>query len=98
MEKATRFTQDDLARARELFAQCGSYRRVARTMGWSQTTIRDQLLGFRNHASGIKSDKTVVPDHVIKERDRAYAQYQDTTAWICGDPLPGRSALDRARA
>ncbi len=36
------------------------------------------------------------PDHVIAERDAALAAgYRDITAAQCGDPLPGRSALDR---
>ncbi len=38
------------------------------------------------------------PDHVIAERDAALAAgYRDITAAQCGDPLPGRSALDRRR-
>lgn len=36
------------------------------------------------------------PDHVIAERDAALAAgHRDITAAQCGDPLPGRSALDR---
>lgn len=35
------------------------------------------------------------PDHVIEERDRALAGTRDLSAIAFGDPLPGRSALDR---
>jgi len=38
------------------------------------------------------------PDHVIAERDAAYGADRQLTAALCGDPLPGRSALDRRRA
>jgi hypothetical protein len=39
-----------------------------------------------------------VPHEVWEERDRALASWQDDpTAAVCGDPLPGRSALDRRR-
>ncbi len=35
------------------------------------------------------------PDHVIAERDTAFAAPRDPLRELCGEPLPGRSALDR---
>ncbi len=35
------------------------------------------------------------PDHVIAERDAAVAAPREMSAIAFGDPLPGRSALDR---
>ena len=35
------------------------------------------------------------PDHVIAERDAAIAAPRELSAVAFGDPLPGRSALDR---
>ncbi len=35
------------------------------------------------------------PDHVIAERDRVMAAPREMSAIAFGDPLPGRSALDR---
>ena len=37
------------------------------------------------------------PPHVAEEARRAYAQWRSITAEFCGDPPPGRSALDRLR-
>lgn len=37
----------------------------------------------------------VVPHDVLFERDRARAQNQSLGSYLMGDPLPGRSALDR---
>jgi hypothetical protein len=37
------------------------------------------------------------PPHVAEEARRAYAQWRSITADFCGDPPPGRSALDRLR-
>ncbi len=38
------------------------------------------------------------PDHVIAERDAAIAAPREMSAIAFGDPLPGRSALDRRRS
>lgn len=35
---------------------------------------------------------------VLEERDRALSAERDLTAMLCGDPLPGRSALDKRAA
>lgn len=37
----------------------------------------------------------VPPEHVLRERDACLYQPQTLTAELMGDPLPGRSALDR---
>lgn len=37
-------------------------------------------------------------DARLAERDRVLSQPRTLTAELCGDPLPGRSALDRSQA
>lgn len=39
--------------------------------------------------------RPVVPHDVLFERQRALSQTQSVSAFLMGDPLPGRSALDR---
>lgn len=39
--------------------------------------------------------RPVVPHDVLFERHRALSQTQSVSAFLMGDPLPGRSALDR---
>ncbi len=48
-------------------------------------------------ASGALADaySRAPPDSVIEERDRAIAAPRNLNAILAGDPLPGRSALDR---
>lgn len=47
---------------------------------------------------GAGAVKRVVPSpEMLAERDRIFALPQSLTASICGDPLPGRSALDKGR-
>jgi hypothetical protein len=37
----------------------------------------------------------VIPDHVLFEQQQAFSRPQPLSAYLMGDPLPGRSALDR---
>lgn len=39
--------------------------------------------------------RVIVPHDVLFERERARSQIQSLSAFLMGDPLPGRSALDR---
>lgn len=55
---------------------------------------------FGRMAAGMKGENNErVPDNVMAERDRRLALNHATlTAAVFGDPLPGRSALDRKHA
>jgi hypothetical protein len=39
--------------------------------------------------------KAMVPAEVIEDAIHRLTAPRSTTAWICGDPAPGRSALER---
>jgi hypothetical protein len=50
-------------------------------------------------AAGLPASWSVhVPPAVLAERDRALAMERTPNQEILGDPIPGRSALDRRRA
>lgn len=46
------------------------------------------------HADAHES-RVVVPRDVLLEKHRAFARPQTVSAFLMGEPLPGRSALDR---
>lgn len=57
---------------------------------------RDNKTFSRKAGITFEAHKSKIPDAVIAERDSRYrASHQDLTAAFFGDPLPGRSALDR---
>jgi hypothetical protein len=58
---------------------------------------RDRDKTFSRKAGIVfEAHKARIPDAVIAERDARYsASHRDLTAAFFGDPLPGRSALDR---
>lgn len=59
---------------------------------------RDVERVVRKLGCGVKFDGSVyVPPHILEERERALSIAPSITAAIFGDPLPGRSALDRKR-
>lgn len=102
-----RATPEDRARAAQLREMGYSYPRIAKMLGYDHKTVRawfsekakrdqrrkyDEMRAYRacvprdlTHRARIDADaeKQIVP------RDT-----RDFTARFCGDPLPGRSALD----
>ncbi len=59
--------------------------------------LKDKETTSLLRASGVMADaySRAPPDSVIAERDRAIAAPRNLNAILAGDPLPGRSALDR---
>jgi hypothetical protein len=59
--------------------------------------LKDKETTAAMRASGVFAPaySRAPPDHVLAERDRAIAAPRDLNAVLSGDPLPGRSALDR---
>jgi hypothetical protein len=76
---------------------------LARRRHWRERAERYRMR--RRHISGVALSYNMVvrnlefidppPAEVIAERDRALYAPQSLTAMLLGDPLPGRSALDR---
>lgn len=57
---------------------------------------RRRRLGLQPERSLLFVQSHIPPDpETLAERDRAMAAPQTLTAIVAGDPLPGRSALDR---
>ena len=49
-------------------------------------------------ANIVLDERILIPDEVLAERDRRLAlEHTSVGAFLCGDPLPGYSALDRVR-
>jgi IS30 family transposase len=91
-------TPDEIHTARLLRREGKTIEQIARHLGRSRETISEACKGL---ARIVIQDVHVVsvPEHVLTERDQRLArQPRDLTAAIAGDPLPGRSALDRLQS
>ena len=67
----------------------------------AQRSAQIREITANKRAAGIGKDLLTerIPAHVLIERDmRENISPRDLTAVLCGDPLPGMSALDRRRA
>lgn len=70
-------------------------------MNWLITELRDrnriwQKEHYSRDVHGTAVKHNLIPDEVIARRDhRVMLRPKTITAFICGDPLPGESALDK---
>ena len=72
-----------------------SYDAVKRRAGRVGVAIRKANRGRAFNIVRIPAGKISIPAVVAAERDMAMSLPQTLTASIMGDPMPGRSALDR---
>jgi hypothetical protein len=87
------WTAQEDATARQMRREGRSKREIARVLGRRLSSVCDRLNGKPSPAP-----PRVVPDEVRAEHaHRAALAPRDLTAAICGDPLPGYSALDKRR-
>ena len=77
-----------------------SYSDIDRQLGRPIGTTSQKLNQPMETKSGHHVKAFYVPAAVLAERDaiRAAADLRDLTGDLMGDPVPGRSALDRKRA
>jgi len=90
-------TSDEIHTARLMRREGRSIEVIAQLLDRSRETISEACKGFERvvvHGTRV----VTVPDHVLAEREQCLARPRDLTAAIAGDPLPGRSALDRKMA
>jgi hypothetical protein len=82
-------------RAQELRAKGFSDASIASDLGLTKTQVAHK---FSNeaHAHRASREKRQV-EGVLIERDALFATPRTLTELVCGDPLPGRSALDKQR-
>jgi len=69
-----------------------------RGMGQKESWARqgDMYRGVRRRGEGRVPPKLEIPPSVLADRDRRlHLRPRDVSAALCGDPLPGRSALER---
>ncbi len=62
---------------------------------WHSPFSRYHAIRGATHKNASGQARYEPTDAMWAERDRAYGAEQDITAILCGDPKPGRSALDR---
>ena len=68
-----------------------------RTGGVFKRATRPPRAPREKVGSGHVATSVTVPQQVLFERERALLAPRTLTAAICGDPVPGRSALGRRR-
>lgn len=106
-------TKEQVDHARELLAEGHSIREVGRRVGASHSGIyrrlnpehrlqtNERAVSAYHASTGATADvdraRNQIPEHVSEERKRAASGGRSLTAEILGDPLPGRSALDKQR-
>lgn len=71
-------------------------------MAWTDQQKQEERARYAQRvallrAGLVEPSRKPPPAHVIAERDRAYAAEQTPNQHWLGDPLPGRSALERSR-
>jgi hypothetical protein len=99
------WSAEDLALAQLLREQKLTYSEIGKRIGRVPGAVRDKLIAAAEQnwrlehgtppAPGSPVRTIDIPPEVQHERDRALAAPRDLTAILLGDPLPGRSALDR---
>ncbi len=73
-----------------------------RVLGRSKSQAYQKIHSLRSPIEGLDwlklpmQKRVVVPDHVWTDANRRLNAPRTLSAWICGDPAPGYSALDRA--
>ena len=78
-----------------------SYRHIAQALHVSEDRVK---MKFANESARLRMESgepkrnAGPPNAVLIERDRATSVEVSLTAAVMGDPLPGRSALDKRRS
>lgn len=83
-----KLTVEQVARAARMRADGWSWRDLGQHFGVAESTMRIRVGRLNFETAGARAARAMnVPNDT-----------RDLTARICGDPLPGRSALDRRNA
>lgn len=91
------WTPDEDARLREMRTAGHSVEDIAEALGRSTRNIRERCRALRFGKGGKAWRKP--PTNLVREEERNPVwppqDTRDLTGYLCGDPLPGRSAFDR---
>lgn len=88
---------DELIRLREI--ECKSWREISIVTGRPLSTCSSRYAEekkpeiYRKYA-GVDRPKNV-PDHILEDARRRTLAPRSITSFLCGDPAPGQSALDK---
>lgn len=102
--RPTKWTKEEIELARRLLAERqpdSVFRRLlGRSKGHARIAIlyRPELLNHDRRAIGATIElelRVKVPPHVREDANRRAGAPRTLLAWICGDPAPGQSALDK---
>jgi transglutaminase-like putative cysteine protease len=80
---------------------CKERWRWARRSEADKQARREKMQGMRRRGKEDREyafhyvSRERVPDEVLIERNKRMMAPRSLTAWFCGDPAPGHSALDR---
>lgn len=93
------WTSQETELARELYQQRAPNEVFVELLGRTKTCAASRLNRV-NAPSAVghfvsSESKVNVPDHVWEDRNRRLMAPKSLTARLCGDPEPGRSALER---
>ncbi|HEX4043237.1 MAG TPA: hypothetical protein VHY10_16185 [Xanthobacteraceae bacterium] len=100
MSRASAYTAAELATLQRMRAERASTGAIAKALGRSKSSVTNRIerLELRPFYAHIAwSGRTLHADpRALAERDQRLAVApRDLTAALCGDPLPGYSALER---
>jgi hypothetical protein len=93
------WTDEEIKLGRQLLAakaKDSEFRsRLGRSKVAAQTRILYNATSVERYLLTELYPRPVVPDELLEDRDRRAAAPLSLTAWLCGDPPSGYSALDR---
>jgi hypothetical protein len=95
------WTDDETALARRMFAEGKPDSEFRRLLGRSKFSARTRLYRLHFPTDGYdwldlpREKRFDVPPEAWAEASRRFSAPRTLTAWICGDPAPGFSALDQ---
>ncbi len=82
-------------RAQDLRAKGFSDASIASDLGLTLTQIRHKFTNEAHSQRAFREKREI--EAVLAQRDALLVHPRTLTALVCGDPLPGRSALDKQR-
>lgn len=96
-ERKPIWNDQNWARAQELRAAGMTFDLIAADIGLTKSQVYHRFYPLER-GGNTNAVRAEAPNNVIIERDRAHQAERSLTASICGDPRPGRSALDRRQS
>jgi hypothetical protein len=97
--RPTRWTKEELELAARLIAERKPDSEFRKLLGRSKAYAQGCILYHPERLKYVRGTslevRVNVPPHVWEDANRRAAAPRTLSAWICGDPAPGQSALDK---